>query len=268
VSDREVSIPIAVTATLPAGEVVALVIRNVDPDPINNWISANCFTLNDGTSRVLWAPDMKVLDWKSSRGWAEYANSPVFDVTYSDGGHDGQAYYAVTPNYYGTVNGSQMIRERFTPTSDVTIGSASVRVKRTVGTGAIVLSLKQGTTQLAVGSVAASFAPISPPPDPIGGRWDEASLAGGRWATITFPAFTLTAGTTYDLVVSTDSATTYLAIPIRENAGRVDGSGFTNSPPSPVWGSRAFREGQGEKYNGSWVAMYDYAPHDLQFYFE
>ena len=79
---------------------------------------------------------------------------------------------------------------------------------------------------------------------------------GSVWATVTFPTVTLTDRTTYDLVLTTASTSTYTAAPLREGT---DVGLF----------SYAFRDGTGQgSSNGSdWSNLFDKSPVDLQFYF-
>ena len=144
--------------------------------------------------------------------------------------------------------------------TDRTVTSATVRVKRISGSSPLTVRLESSSgSVLGTGTTAASQIPTSTIPVPVNSNsWDEASLAGGRWVTVTFPApVVLSAGATYNLRMSTASDTTYVAVPIREE-----------DATTPVWGARAFRDGSAqETTDGStWHQVYDWAPLDEQFY--
>jgi hypothetical protein len=153
-----------------------------------------------------------------------------------------------------------MARERFTVggNADRSVTSATVRVKRVEGTNPLTITLAtSGGDVLASGTVTASAIPLSTVPEQISeSQWDEESLAGGRWVTITFPALILRQGSTYDLQLSTAPDTTYVAVPLRE----LDDA-------DPPWGSRAFRDGLAQRTvdGATWADVYEYGQLDLQF---
>lgn len=253
-------------ATLTAGERYHVVFTNVGPAPTVDYIS-----VNEGHTFVISSPrqpafgdDVAVLV-DQGEGWAVVpTDTPIMDLTYADGTHDGSAYIAAIVDQYGLISGTSMARERFTvsgPSRGAT--TAAVRVKRIEGTSPLVLRVVAADgSEVVSGTVPATSVPSSslPARDPADtSRWLDASLAGGTWVTITFDPIVLVAGARYDLRLSTAADTTYAVVPLREQS----------TESSPTWGSRAFRDGSGQKTtNGSdWSDLYAYAPVDLQFYF-
>ena len=253
-------------ATLASGHLYHVVFSNVDTEPATNYISVNdSFQYLATTPRQPgFSDDFAVLNNRGA-GWAVLPNdTPAVDLGYANGHHDGNAYAAIVADYYSIISGTlKMSRERFTVgTGDRLVRSATVRVKRISGAGALTVRLEtSGGTVLGSGTVGASKIPLSTLPTPVSGNhWDEASLAGGRWVTVTFAdPIVLKGGSTYNLLMSTVSGTTYAGVPLREQDGT-----------SPHWASRAFRDGwaQATTDGASWHDVYEYAPLDFQFYLQ
>ena len=260
--EKHTTYPFASPATLTRGVLYHVVFANTDTSPSTNYISVNEAYQYLATipRQPSYSDDFAALYDRGS-GWVVLPNdTPVMDLGYADGTHDGNAYYSIVADYYSIVSGVQMARERFTVAgSDRSVTSATVRVKRISGSSPLTIRLEtSGGTVLASGTAAASQVPQSTLPTPLNGNsWDEASLAGGRWLTVTFPAIVLQGGATYQLRISTTSDTTYAAVPLRE----LDDA-------APVWSSRAFRDGVAQRTsNGStWADVYAYGRLDLQFY--
>ena len=241
-----------------------VVFTNTDPSPSTNYISVNeGYQFTATTPRQPGFSDDFAVMYDRGAGWVVLPNdTPVMDLGYANGFHDGNAYFGVVADYYSIISGStQMVREQFRYSgTDRTVTSATVRVKRISGSSPLTVRLESSSgSVLGTGTTAASQIPISTIPTPINSNhWDEASLAGGRWVTVTFPTpVVLAAGATYNLRMSTSSDTEYVAVPIREQ-----------DEVSPIWGSRAFRDGSAqETTDGStWHQVYEYAPLDEQFY--
>jgi hypothetical protein len=249
-------------ATLTGGVLYHVVVTNIDASPSTNYISINeAYQYLVTTPRQPSYSDDYATLYDRGSGWVVLPNdTPVMDLGYANGHHDGNAYYSIVADYYSVVSGSKMARERFTVAgADRSVTSATVRVKRISGSSPLTIRLEtSGGTVLASGTTAASLVPLSTVPTPLNGNsWDEASLAGGRWVTVTFPAVVLQAGSTYNVRISTSADTTYVAVPLRE----LDDA-------SPVWSSRAFRDGSAQRTSdgSSWADVYAYGRLDLQFY--
>lgn len=240
-------------ATLSAGTVYYIVFEDVDPSPTVNYISVNELyvygpTLTPRQPAVADA-DYAVL-MASPTTWSVQANYTAdMDLTYANGLHDGLAYVQNMVDLYGTVSGLSSVREHFTVSGgNRTVGSASVRVRRTSGSSPLTIRLETGSGALIeAGDIAASAVPASLPGGDNG---------GSVWVTVTFATpHTLVDGSTYNLRLSAPPDTAYTAAPIREGTD----VGF---------GSHAFRDGSGQgSPNGtSWADLYPYSPVDLQFY--
>jgi hypothetical protein len=174
------------------------------------------------------------------------------DLEYADGTRDGVGYIENMCALYGTISGaSDMVRERFTVSGgDRQVGEVWVRVKRTFGTGPLELRLERADgSVLDVVEIPADVVPIAEPGCTEGGAaWVGASLAMPQ---------VLEDGSRYRLVLATDEETQYTADPIRE------GTDF---------GFRSYRFTDGDAQRttdggATWVAMYEWSPVDLQFYF-
>ena len=254
--EKQDALPFKVPAELTLGTIYHVVLENVSPSPVQDYISVNeGYTYDSMVPRQpLFSDDFAVLHDEGD-GWVELSNdTPVMDLTYADGHHDGNAYFAIVADYYAVISGDGMARERFTVSgSDRTVTTATVRVKRVGGSSPLAIALETSDgTDLALGSIDAGQIRHSRLPT------DEASLAGSRWVTATFAApVTLTVGQTYDLRLSTAADTKYVAIPLREQ-----------DATNPAWGSQAFRDGEAQSTSdGSfWHPVYRRAPLDFQFY--
>jgi hypothetical protein len=237
--------------TLTKGTMYHIVMTSTDPSPTTNYVSANeIFTYNTTTPRQpAFSDDYAVLR-NSGAGWKVMANdTPVMDLVYGNGYHDGNAYFGIVVDYMTPISGSAMTRERFTVSgSDRTVSSAGVRVKRISGSSPLTVRLESSSgTVLATGTASATDIPLS----------GSSDLAGGRWVTVSFGgSVTLQAGSTYSLRLSTTSDTSFEAVPIREQEAS-----------SPIWGSRAFRDGKAQRTTtGTWADVYAYGALDWQFY--
>jgi hypothetical protein len=264
--ERKLPHPTTGWPALVAGTIYHIVFTNVDPSPTTNYVSINETCVLGGYAPVPRQPAMSddyAVLYRQSGGWTVTPDTAVMDLLYANGAHDGNAYYQITVGIGDTyLGGTKAIRERFTVSGgDRTVSELAVRVKRISGSGPITLSLKQGATVLASSQAPSSGIPISTAPVDLGGgmHYDEASLSGGRWVIVSIPPTVIANGTEYSLVVTTDAATSLMAIPLRRVAMPADGT---------TWGSRAFLDGIAEQtLDGvNWVPAYEPSPHDWQFY--
>lgn len=242
---------VTMNAPVTAGTLYDVVFENTDPNQTVNYISVNELYVFGSTltPRQPAFPDSDYAVLYADPTWhLESRFTADMDLTYANGKHDGMAYVQNMIDKYGTISGVSAVREHFTVTgTPVTIASVSVRVRRSSGTDPLTLSVKQGATTIAVGTVAAATVPVSA----AGG-----DNGGSVWATAALPATILAVGQTYDLVLSTPSSSAYTAAPIREGTD----SGLL---------SYAFRDGSGQfTTNGSsWADLYAFSPVDIQFCF-
>ena len=160
-------------------------------------------------------------------------------------------YIEVSLDYYGTINGTAKVRERFTVTGGTrTITSVGVRLVRGSGSADLVLTLRNsGGTAIATANIAAGDIEVG---TPSSGEGDEAIYASAAMSA------TLTNGASYYLELSTTAGTVYYAWAIRK------GSSYGYDPAT------YFNDGYAEKSaNGStWTSLGRVAnQNDLQFYF-
>lgn len=262
------------TVKLVKGELYHVVFANTASAQTTNWVSLNATTTLSGKRsprQPAFTDDFALLYNKGS-GWkgpgdAPGANNadpaektPVIDLVYADGTHDGNGYYQATVSEYAVIGGQNRVRQTFTPKKAFSATRASFRVKRHQGIGPVTMDIYRGSTKIASAVVAGSGIPATDYPVPVGdNHWDGNSLAGGRWLDMVFPQIDFQANVAYSYELSAPTGTIYIAIPIRE----------IGATEHATWGARLFRDGQAEQSsNGgsSWVAAYP-APHDWQFYF-
>src|SRR4029453_720813 len=108
------------------------------------------------------------------------------------------------------IGGNAKVRERFTPTSTVSVNSVQVRLKRDgSGSSPVTVSIMQGTTTVASGTISAGTFPV-------GSQCDCSGNHNG-WGTVSLNA-TLNSGTTYDLLLTSPSDTVFRAEAIRQGS--------------------------------------------------
>lgn len=242
--------------TLVAGIRYHLVWENVDPAPTVNYGSVDSIGTKmvesprqPGRSDDDYAVFYRTPD---SSSWTLRTNhTPIIDLTYGNGAHQGIGYMEVeVANQVNIAGSTHMARERFTVSgSDRVVSGAAVRLAKTGGTGNVVVTLEDS-----VGTALDSFS-VSSAALPIGTR------AGGVtpiWVSGMFSApRTLRVASSYRLRVSTDAATSLWTIGIQQ------GGGYGMHP------STFFADGVLEvTTNGStWAVVSGLNQHgDLQFY--
>ncbi len=207
--------------TLTEGKLYHLVIENTDANPEVNYFSPNYWyyaqpALIDGR----WNPKYANTDWAhgmfQSGAWVlRDGYAPILELAYGNGEHEGMGYMELSYNSgeVGIVNGANsMARESITVTGNN---------RRVIGAGVRLYKISGGTEALTVrledsaGVLIDSFTvPAANVPNGTSSYGDEA-----RWVKGTFSqARTLLAGSTYRLRLSTGSATTYKAWPIRRGS--------------------------------------------------
>jgi len=239
-------------ATLTAGKIYYIVFTNAST---SNYISVNSvYVYNAPTSpRQPMFSDSEYGLMYTSGSWGALARgyTPVVDLAYANGAHDGQSYYEAMIDRYATISGaSKMARERFTVSGgNRTVRSASLRLRRSAGTSPLVMTLETSAgSAIESVRVAAARIPASAP-----GR----DNGGAVWVTANFSSpHVLSNGSSYNLRISTASGTTYTTFPVR--AGTDKGIG-----------AFAFSGGTGQSTTNrsTWRDMYAYSHQDLQFYF-
>lgn len=260
--------------SLVIGNVYHLRFTNISASPTVNWLSlnvANQYTTPDFPAiRQPAFPDNDyAILYKQSSGWKKpgettgqnpdvQEDTPVFDLEYDNGSHDGQGYIGIIDGSQRQITGSSMVREIFTITGgSKSVNTAGFRVMRTSGSGDLTIGLYDDTDTLLVSDTVSSsnFPLVSPPP----GQFD-----GNEWGVITFSPVTLNNGDTYYLRASCAGGTSYYAAPIHQE---------TN------WGARLLVGATGAAVNGlggggeyttnggsTWLDMYEFAGNDAQTY--
>jgi hypothetical protein len=238
-------------ATLTSGKIYYVVFTNTST---TNYISVNSvFSYAPTTPRQPLFADSEYGLMYTTGAWGSVHRSytPVIDLAYVNGIHDGQSYYEAMIANYATISGTgSMARERFTVAGgNKTVASAAVRVRRSAGTSPLVMTLETSAgVAIESVSVPATSVPVSAPGGANGGAvWVKANFRSPR---------ILANGATYNLRISTAAGTTYTTFPVRQGTSK----GFA---------TYAFTSGSGQKTtNGStWADLYAYDQQDLQFYF-
>lgn len=245
----------SVPASLTAGQLYHIVFRNIDSNPTTNYASINGVFMYQPT--VPRQPTYNNVDWgqpirSGSGAWADSLNTvPLADLRYANGKSQGLGYMEDWVRSYVSISGTSLVREQITPTVTRTVSEVNVRLMRISGSSPLVLTMK-GTS--ATCSIPAASIPIGVP-------GDHSGTGHATWVRCTFPAVTLAAGTTYNLVLSAPSDTIYSIFVIRK------GVDYNFAP------STYFAEGRAQHTSGStWVPFtQDGGPAldegDLQFYF-
>lgn len=201
--------PVPVTA----GQVYHVAFRNVDPDPVTNFVSVNCARVDEVTdyqSRP--GPPIAALFTYDGGEW-EVAPllTPVLDLTYGDGSHQGQGYMEVEPG--SSISGDDMVRERFTVSAGSRIVTGvAVRIAKVSGSDSLLVRLEDNSGTL-IDSVSISTSGVPVLPDPAGS-------AAGEWVSGSFSApVLLTNGQTYRLRLSVAGTTDLWTRGIQQGSG-------------------------------------------------
>jgi hypothetical protein len=199
-------VPFDAPVPVNAGQIYHIVYRNTDPNPQANYSSING-TYQFGPNlpnpvQPKWADNSLASLRKSGSGrWEVFAGTtPILDLTYADGTHQGQGYSEPELNT-PVISGTTMLRERFTVTGgNRIVTGASVRLAKTSGTGNLLVLLEHSS-----GALIDSFT-IPTTNLPTLNR--TATASAGIWVSGSFASpRTLTTGETYHLRLSTDPST-------------------------------------------------------------
>lgn len=210
------------TASVTKDNYYFVVFKNIDSTPITNFSSVNMTWMETPlTPKQPRFPDTEykfTRKFGSSADWGNYPEldvwyTPIVDLRYSDGFHQGQGYMEVEKDDQPIINGSTyMMREHFTVSGgDKTVTGVAVRLAKSSGTGNLTVRLEDDNESLIADiSIPTSSVPVqSPSGDPA-----------GVWVTGTFSTpQTLTDSETYNVVLLTDSSTTLWSRCIQKGAG-------------------------------------------------
>jgi hypothetical protein len=245
------AVTFATPATLTNGTRYFIVFTN---SSTSDYISVNSvYVYNATTPRQPMFSDSEYGLMYTSGAWGalQRGYTPVVDLAYVNGSHDGQSYYEAMIDKYATISGaSNMARERFTVSGGSrTIDKASLRLRRSGGTSPLMMTLETSAgVAIETVSVPAASVPVSTPGGDNGGAvWVTANFSSPR---------VLSDGASYNLRMSTAAGTTYTTHPVRAGTDK----GLS---------TYAFAGGSGQATtNGSgWSDLYAYSHQDLQFYF-
>ena len=214
------SLAFATPAVLKGGALYHLVFTNIDPTPITNYVSLDSIYTNAQTAPMQGCiPDA---DWavlvKSGAGaWkTRIGFTPTLELSFADGGHQGNGYVEVWSTAPQIVSGSDSVRETFKVTGPSrTFTKVAVRMKLVAGNSPLTVSLEEtdGTVIERATIPASSFLQCTP-----------------AWATATFPlSHVLASGVSYNLVFTSPADTQYAAYPMRKGADK----GFSNATYFP-----------------------------------
>lgn len=251
------SIALSPAPKLTAGALYHLVFTNTGYDPSANYVSVDDLYMYHPLNPM--QPEFSNLDCAtlirtSSENWYVYGyNTPIFQLTYSDGFTMGQGYMEVWPEVPQTIGGSHKVRETFTVTGGTKdVASFGIRIARTSGSGNLTVRLETASGYLVEqGVISYSAIPLS-----------STSSPNYVWACYKFAAIrALYSGDGYHIVLEAPSGTTYQVFPIRQGSAY----GFSNTS--------YFGDGYAQFWNGSsWVGWTQWGvtnrtDADLQFYF-
>jgi hypothetical protein len=194
---------------LQKGQLYHVVFSNIDSNPSKNWVSLNCLYNPAGGTRqfALNNTDWAAV-WKLSGSWTNVDKAtPILQIYFDNGASQGNGYI----DSWGAkaISGGNRVRETFKVTGrDRTVSEVNMRVRRTGGSGPLIVRLEASNgTLIEQGSISSVGTTMN-------------------WVTFKFRQNrTLQVGQTYHLVLSSsDGAFSIIAL---QNGARY---GFT--PPT------------------------------------
>jgi hypothetical protein len=252
-------LPLSPKYTAVKGTRYAFVFSNTDPNPDANYVSIDgLYTFDAAPQPRFDSADMRQLIRVGTGAWSERTDytTPIFDITYANGAHQGQGYMEVwNGNGEAIMDGTRKMRETFTVTGgDRSITKLGLRMARATGSAPLTVTLESGGATVATATITASSVPQV-------AVTTSGSGQGQKWVTTPITA-TLKNGQSYNLVLSTAVGTTYWTTTISE------GSSYGMQPAT------YFADGKAQDWDGSqWQDTKAQTgvrvPRaDLQFYFD
>lgn len=242
--------------TLTAGQLYHFVFKNIDPNPLVNFLSVDDMYETPPTTPTqptVSDTDAAVLLSQEGGSWAQRPGyTPIYELDFSSGVSEGIGYIEFWSGTPEAISGSQDVRETFTVSgSAIAVSSAAVRVARVNSNGPLVLRLENADGSLIDETdIPATQIPQSTSAAPVY-AWMSANFSSTH---------TLLPGQTYHLDLEAAAPTEYLAFPIRKGSAY----GFQDTT--------YFSDGYAEfMQNGSWVGWTQWGATnrtdgDLQFY--
>lgn len=240
--------------TVQDGQLYHIVVTNIHPDPVNNYVSMDHTFVYNPTDPM--QPNFNDLEWAELQAhdgsdWVvRRSNTPILALRYSDGHIQGYGYMEVwvgSPHY---ASGNEKFRERFTVTGGSrSISELNIRLGRESGNDPLTYKLiTQEGSIIQQGTIPAASITTATNPD---------------WVKTTFSPKQLTNGQSYFLEFSAPSSSKYVAYPIR--------SGESYNFPEETYFSDGWAEytTNGNTWYGwnQW-GVNDRKEQDLQFYFK
>jgi Putative Ig domain len=259
--NNDASFPVvtfASPASVTQGQLYHVVFSNPSSEPQVNFVSVDNLWHSAPSTPVQPTEnetDFAVLLTTDGGPWGPLQTyTPILQTDYTDGTMTGNGYMEVWANVPEPIGGTNAVRETFTNSGgNLAVTSASVRVARVTGSGALTVRLEQTDgTLVEQGTVASTALPLSTTTTPT-----------YSWVTYQFSAVhTLFSGQGYNLVLEAPSGTTYQAYPIRKGSEYL----FANTT--------YFADGyaQCQESGGAWTGWTEWGvtnrtDGDLQFYF-
>ena len=220
---------------LKGGGLYHLVFSNTDPAPVSNFVSLDSLYTNAQTAPMqgcISDNDWAVLVKPGSGAWkTRIGFSPILDLEYGDGGHQGNGYMEVWSTNPKTISGHASVRETFKVSGpNRSFTKVAIRLKRLAGTSPLTVRLEeQDGTLIEQGTVPAA----------------AVLQSAADWVTVSFPlSQVLASGIGYHLVLSSPADTQYSIYPMRKGSDKgfalgtcfVDGyAQFTTTSGSAGW---------------------------------
>jgi len=206
------TIPLYPAPKLEEGQLYHLVFTNTDGSPSTNYVSVDELYMYhplNPMQPMYSNEDCATLIRDTTESWYEDdVNTPIFQISFSDGAAMGVGYMEVWPEVPEAIGGTQAVRETFSVSGGTrTVVSFSVRVARTSGTGGLYVRLETANgTLIEQGLIPASSMPLSSTTSP-----------NYVWATYKFSTVrTLYAGDGYHVDLEASAGSTYQVFPIRK----------------------------------------------------
>ena len=242
---------------LEQGRLYHLVFTNTDGSPSTNYVSVDDLYMYHPLSQMqpLYSnANCATLIRDTTENWyQDSVNTPIFQVSFSDGTTMGVGYMEVWPEVPEVIGGTNAVRETFTVSGGTrTVVSFAVRVARTNGAGGLYVRLENASgTLIEEGQIPASSIPLSSTTSP-----------NYVWVTYKFSAVrTLYSGDSYHVDLEGSVGSTFQVFPIRKGVAY----NFAKTTYFPD-GYAQFKSGSGWVGWTQW-GVTNRTDADLQFYF-